>query len=250
MKNLRPLLGVAIVIAGWLALSAFHLLDPIFFSSPLEVASALLRDFVGGHAIADLKVTVYRLFLGFTIGSLIGIAGGLLVGSFSKLSEYVQAPIDFLRSIPVACLFPFFMLVFGLGDLSKVATAAWSTTFVVLINTYYGVRVVSETRLRVTTAMHASLWKKYTWVVIPEALPHIVAGMRIGVSLSLIVVLVTEMFMGTRIGLGKRIYDAALIYDTPSMLAFILLAGVIGFLTNGGFVLAEKKLTHWKNATK
>ena len=85
------------------------------------------------------------------------------------------------------------------------------------------------------------MWKVY----IPSAVPTIVAGLRLAISLGLVVVLVTEMFTGTTAGLGKRIYDTGLVYEIPTMYAVITVAGLLGFILNKAIVILERRIAHW-----
>jgi sulfonate transport system permease protein len=245
--RLRAFVGVIGLLIVWWLVSKTKVVDPIFMPGPDEVVIAGVHQLLSQQSWEDIGFTLYRLVVGFSIGSVLGIVLGLMIGAIQSLYQYLEVPIDFFRSIPVACLFPFFMILFGLGDASKIGTAAWTTTFVVLINTVYGVRFGSDIRLKVAKTMRSSTWKLYAWIILPQAAPHILVGMRTGISLAIIVVLVTEMFMGTRLGIGKRIYDAALIYDTPTMFLFIIISGGLGYVLNKLFLLSEYHLTHWTN---
>jgi NitT/TauT family transport system permease protein len=142
-------------------------------------------------------------------------------------------------------VFPLFLLVFGLGDPAKIAIAAWSGSLIIVVNTMYGVRTSKASRQAAARVFGASRLQVFTKVVVPDALPQIVAGLRISVSLCLIVVVVAEMFMGTRAGIGMAIYNAGLLYETPKMLAGIVVAGLLGYAVNKIFVVAERRIVHW-----
>jgi NitT/TauT family transport system permease protein len=91
----------------------------------------------------------------------------------------------------------------------------------------------------------ATNYQQFTKVILPETLPQVFVGLRTAVSIALILVVVTEMFIGTTLGLGYRIYNDQLMYKTSEMYALILLVGIIGYVLNQCFALAEKKLVHW-----
>ena len=137
------------------------------------------------------------------------------------------------------------MLFFGVGNLSKIALGAWIATLVIIVNTSYGVRHANKSYLKMAKVYNTSKKYIFTSVIFPGALPNIFSGLRIGVSLVLIVVIVTEMFIGSVNGLGHAILNAQFSYEIPLMYALIILTGVVGYLLNRIFLLIEKKTIHW-----
>jgi ABC-type nitrate/sulfonate/bicarbonate transport system permease component len=186
-----------------------------------------------------------RTFSGFAIGSTLGVILGFTIALNQGLREALEPVADFFRSIPVVALFPLFVVLFGFGDWAKVATATWSTAPVVLVSALYGVIQSNATRIQAVKNLGASRAQIFTKVLVWEALPNLVAGARTGFSMSLIVIIVTEMFLGTHYGLGRLIYDAGIIYDTPRMYAGIFLTGMIGYSSNRLLIAWEKKIIHW-----
>lgn len=235
-------LGVLLL---WGLVAYAGLISPLFLPPPQSVARQLWVDIMTGRILPHVAFTVFRVSAGCGIGILLGVSLGLALGYWRKSYECTEVVIDFFRSIPIACLFPLFLVIFGIGDKAKIGTAAWASTFVVLLNTVYGVRGANATRVMVAESLHATKLQIFLKVLLPEALPNIVVGIRTAVSLGLIVVLVTEMFMGTEKGLGRDIYDASLVYRTPQLYSGILVTGVLGYLLNKGFVILEAKVIHW-----
>jgi NitT/TauT family transport system permease protein len=115
-----------------------------------------------------------------------------------------------------------------------------------MVNTIYGVRNASIMRRRVAASFGAGYWIIFWKVTLFDALPTIVAGIRTAISLGLIVVMVTEMWMGTERGLGQKIYEWGLMYRVPEMYAAIILAGGLGYCLNKIFVLFESRFIHWR----
>jgi NitT/TauT family transport system permease protein len=169
------------------------------------------------------------------------------MGASQRVYASLEIIVDFFRSIPVTAMFPIFLVFFGLGEDSKIAIAAWVTILYVLINTLYGVRHTSEARRMVARVFRATPWQIFTKVIFPEALPHIFVGMRLSVSMSLVLVVAAEMMMGTNIGLGKRIFESALTYSVSEMYATIIITGMLGYISNKLFVQAEKRIVHWSS---
>lgn len=238
---LVPLLFIAL---WWIAVAA-GVANALFLPSPFEVFKTLVVLLAKNQLTMDIFVTLARTVVGFSISALIGVVFGLLLGIDQRVYSYFEFAIDFMRSIPATALFPLFILFFGVGDIAKVTVVVFSCSLIILINTAYGVMNSRKTRLLMIQMYGATRYQRFTKVILPEALPQIFVGLRTAVSIALILVVVTEMFIGTTVGLGYRIYNAQLIYRTPEMYAAILLTGMIGYGLNQCFNLAEKRLVHW-----
>jgi ABC-type nitrate/sulfonate/bicarbonate transport system permease component len=238
-------LGPIAVIAIWLLVSHTHLIDEIFLPKPESVASALWTSFANKSILPDIQMTTMRWLVGLLIGVVIGVPLGVAMGASRLIYESLEIVVDFFRSIPTMTLFPLFLVFFGIGDKAKIFIAAWSTVLYVLINTLYGVRHAKESRIKVAKVFRANKWNMYTKVIIPDALPSIFVGVRIALSMSLVIVVASEMIMGTTLGLGRRIFDSALVYAMPDMYGAIIIAGLLGYTSNKLFVIVESRIVHW-----
>lgn len=241
----ETLLSLIFLVTVWALITTFHLINPLFLPSPWRVIITLFQLFTTGKIEADILKTLYRMVLGFGLGAIIGIPVGLAMGKSEKIYHSLEFLVDFFRSIPVTALFPLFLVVFGIGDVAKFSIVAWSSCLIILINTMYGVKNSKKTRTMVAQTMGANNYEIFTKVVFFEAVPHIVAGLRTALSMALIVVVVTEMFMGTELGIGQRIFNASMTYRIPEMYSAIIIAGLLGFLLNKFFVIVETRLVHW-----
>lgn len=239
------IIGPAIVLSLWFALTSSKLISPLPLPPPISVAAKLWEIVSTGGILEDLSATVYRTFAGFMCAGLIGIPLGLLAGYVRKVYYSFEFVIDFFRSMPSPVLVPVAMLFFGLGDASKIAIITFTCSLINLINAMYGVTHCKQTRIMVARTMRATPMQTFVHVVFPDALPRVCVGLRVTLSLALIIAVVTEMFTGTETGLGRRIYDAHDTYRIAEMYACIFLIGVIGYVTNKAFVFTEKRLVHW-----
>lgn len=239
------ILGVIAVLLIWFFITYFHFIDPLFLPSPSDVFHATISMFVNEKLMNDIFITMVRLIAGFSIGAIVGVVIGILMGHWIKMHSFFGILVDFCRSIPVMSLFPIFLVIFGLGEISKILIGAWSSSFLVLLNTIYGVRYSNQTRILMAKTMRANKLQVLLKIVIPGALPDIFAGLRIGVSIALIVIIMTEMLMGTQIGIGKKIIDAHLLYRIPEMYGVIIISGLIGYIVNLIFRTFEKIIIHW-----
>lgn len=243
--NLNILVGPVIILVIWWLITAIGLVDTLFLVSPQVAFAKLWNLLISGEILPDLFATLLRMLLGFAIAVAIGVPLGLLLGSSKKLYSYFEFVIDFFRSLPATALFPLFMLIFGIGDTAKIAVVVFIATWVIIINTAYGVFHTPKGRFRYLQTLKAKKTQIIREATIPEAIPHIIVGLRTALSLSLVVVIAVEMFIGTRVGLGQRIFNSELTFRIPELYATILLAGIIGYLLNKIFLSIETKFIHW-----
>ena len=239
------ILGTLIILLVWFLITAIGLIDRVFLPYPVDVFKSLYTSFISTAILKDIFDTLWRTISGFLIGGTIGIIIGLIMGSFRPIYETMEFPVDFFRSIPATALFPLFIVIWGLGDQVKIFIAAWASSMVLLINTIYGIRSVSGTRLMVAKIKKTSQIKTFYKVVIPEAIPYIIAGARIGLSLALVVEIVAEMFLGSHSGLGRRIFNATSIFEMEEAYASVFVVGILGYLMNKIIILIEMRLVHW-----
>lgn len=244
----RPAATVAVVLCLWWAVTAFGCVNPLFLPTLGQVGQALHTVLSESSIYWDAFATTYRSILGLVLSVVVAIPLGLLMGRVPRLYEYVELPTDFFRSIPSSALFFLFILIFGIGDASKIAVVFYGCSLILLVNAVYGARPTREKRDRVNMlqSFGATEWQIFYLAVFRDALPHIAAGMRVCASLSLVLVIVTEMFLGATSGLGRVIYDAYLAYQIPQMYAVIILLGLLGFAINKLFVLLERRATFWQ----
>jgi ABC-type nitrate/sulfonate/bicarbonate transport system permease component len=238
-------IGPVALVAVWFLIAITKIVDPFFLPSPVAVGKQLGILLSTVTTYEHILKTFYRMMAGYFIAVGIGVPLGIILGYWEKIYDSVEFIIDFFRSFPATAMFPLFMLAFGLGDGSKIALVVFGCALLILVNTTYGVHGGSRTRKMVAETMKASQVYIMTKVVLPEALPQIAAGLRLALSLSLIIVVVLEMFIGTKRGLGFLIYNAHMTYQIADMYAFIVLAGLIGYFINQGFVKLEDKVIHW-----
>ena len=220
-------IGPVVLIAVWAIVARLHLVDSFFLPNPFETISELGRLLITGSIIPDLLATLGRVVISFTIALIIGLPLGLWLGRSEKLYRSFEFIIDFFRSTPATAMFPLFLLVFGVTDKSKIAVAAFSSMLIIVFNTAYGVMHAKKSRLLAAKIMGATKAQIFRWILFWESLPQTFIGLRSSVSLSLIVIVVTEMFIGTPTGIGRRIIDSQITYEIKTMYAVILLAGIV-----------------------
>jgi NitT/TauT family transport system permease protein len=209
----------------------------------LETGEALIRS--SAALAGDAGATLGRLLAGFVMGSVLGVLIGTCFGLSKRLYELFEIVVDFFRSLPIITLYPITMIAFGMGNPSKIALTTLTVFLLTVVNTMYGIRQVPHIRLLAARTLGARGWPLFWKVLIPSAIPTIVVGLRLSVSLGLIVVVMTEMFTGTGRGLGKQIYNAGLVYEIPTMYAAIVVTGILGFALNKIIMSLESRISHW-----
>ncbi len=245
MKLKTFLIGPLLLLLVWQVVCSLKLVDPFFLPSPF-ITLKMLGTILMSHAgLLDVWATLQRVVAAFAIAVCLGVPLGLVLGMSEKVYRSVEFIIDFFRSTPSTALFPLFLIVFGITDTSKIAVAAFASTLIIVFNTAYGVIHGKKSRIVAAKLMGASRFQIFRSIVFWECLPQTFVGVRSAVSLSLVVIVVTEMFIGTNQGLGHRIIDAQIKYDIADMYASILLTGVIGYAFNAVFLAAERRFLRW-----
>ncbi len=242
---LVPAAGAAGFVALWWLAVLLRLADPVLLPSPLETFNDTAKSFTQGPLLHDLWRTVTRTVLSFLVACGIGVPLGLLLGAKESIYRAVEFVVDFFRSTPASALFPLFLILFGVGEGTKIAVAAFGAALVILFNAAYGVMNARRTRLLAARVMGASPLRVVFDVMLWEAMPQILVGMRSGVSLALVIVVVAEMFIGSTDGLGQRVIVAQSLFESGLMYGVIFVAGALGYLLNLTFLLLEKRFIHW-----
>ena len=242
------IIGPIGLLITWGLLTGFGMVSPLILPTPASVANALYSLLVGQRMLwPDIGLTFYRTLFSFLLASVVGIPLGLVMGFVPSFYRMVEFLVDFFRSIPPIALLPLFLLAFGLGESSKIAVPLYGSVVIIIINSAYGVKNAPVLRRTVARVYGFSNWQVFWKIVFFDSLPQVFVGMRTALSLALVLTIVVEMFFGSQNGLGKRIYDYHLLFDTPEMYAVIITTGVIGYLLSKTFILIERIILHWSD---
>jgi ABC-type nitrate/sulfonate/bicarbonate transport system permease component len=242
---LLPLAGFAVIIALWQLGVALRLLEPTLVPSPVATLRRLVWLFTDGNVELDLRESAWRMALGYFPACAVGVTLGLVFGAFKRIGQFAAFVLEFIRSTPVTTLYPLFIVFCGLGNFAKASMVFVATCPPVILAAAYGVHNAVVTRGDMARLFGANPWQTFWLVRFFDAMPHIVVGLRTGLSYALIVAIVTELFMGTQRGAGQRIFEAYQSSQMPELFALIFLVGTIGWLLNVGFVAIERRVFHW-----
>jgi ABC-type nitrate/sulfonate/bicarbonate transport system permease component len=215
----------------------------VWFSGPLTHA------FLTPDAIANLLPSLARLLGGWVAGSVIAILIGVALGRSGRLLDYANPLLHFCRSIPPAALLPVFMVPFRLGTQMQLAVIIFGVIWPVLLNTIEGVRSIDTVQIDTANAFRISGPRRLTRVILPAAAPMIFAGMRLSLTLSLILMVLSEL-VGSTNGLGYQMQDAMRNLDYSMVWGVILILGVAGYALNVAFLAGERRMLDWHRAAR
>src|SRR5262249_47411258 len=240
------LIVVAVVLAVWQATVGLGLVDAFWISSPVLVAKELWSEMASGALFGDVAITVFGALVAFVVASwALGMGAGWLPGR-SPFWDAVLAPLVLaLNSLPRVALAPLIILWFGIGITAKVVTAFTLVFFILLVNTLGGAKNVDNDILTIARLMGASerdiLWK----VTLPSALPWIFAGLNLGLTYSLLGVIVAEILASNQ-GLGYVIQSSPATFNTAGVFAGLITLAVVAWLFSAVMRYVEGRLLRWK----
>jgi ABC-type nitrate/sulfonate/bicarbonate transport system permease component len=225
-----------------------------YFLPPSVVFPAMYRqwfDGPAGHlwltadATANLLPSVERMLAGLAIASVVGIALGVALGRSALASDLVEPAVHFARAVPPPMLVPVFLYVLGIGTPMEVAAIIFGVIWPVLLNAMDGARHVHPGHLETARAFRLSPVQRLTRVILPGAAPKIFAGLRLGVALALVMMIVSE-FVGSLNGIGGEMIDAQGSGEISVMWAVIVVIGLLGVVLNLLLVAAERRMLTWQ----
>ena len=239
-----PVIGVVGLLAVWTVAVHGGFVDPVLLPPPKAAFDALWKG-MGGVMGYDFIRIVERTLWATAIAAVIAIPLGIVLGSSERVYRSLEFVIDFFRSTPASAMFPLFLVLFGVGDKTKISVAAFGAMLVILFNVAYGVMNARKTRLLAAKVMGASRLRVLFDVMLLESLPQTFVGLRNGVSLALVIIVVAEMFIGSQDGIGHSVFEAQQLFEMPRMYAAIFAAGALGYGLNLLFLLIERRFVHW-----
>jgi ABC-type nitrate/sulfonate/bicarbonate transport system permease component len=233
------------VLVVWQMASGLGLIDQRYVPSPVAIAKAGWALATTGELGKHIWDSLRRLALGFVVGAIPGVLIGMIMG----LNRWVRATLDplvaALYPIPKIAILPLLMLVFGLGDASKVAVVAMSVLFLTIINTTVGVVQLERIYFDVARNYGTPWHKLFARVILPGALPTIFAGLRISLGVSL-VVLVSAEFVASNSGIGYLIWTSWQTLVVENMFVGIIVVTILGVLTTFLLHECERLLIPWR----
>ena len=219
-------------------------INPILFTYPTAIASAAVKMIQSGELWKYLSQSLIVLFAGLGLAAIFGIALGLVMARFWLLDLALDTYITALYSIPSVALVPVLVLWFGFETTAKIAVVFLFTFFPIVINTYQGVKNVDDRLLEVGRAFRCSERDLWTHIVLPGAVPFIVAGLRLAIGRGLIGMVLADLYTAIT-GVGYLIARYASTYRTDAMFVPIVALGMLGITLTGLLRLVERRVAPW-----
>ncbi|MDM0021688.1 ABC transporter permease [Variovorax saccharolyticus] len=237
---------LAALVALWWTASNAGWVSRVFLPTP-EATAASLAEGLRGDLLGYTLATVRRMFEGWLLASVFGVVLGAAIGVSPSVRAWVQPTLEFIRPLPASALLPLAISIFGLNPGMVLFVVAFGAMWPVLLATVHGFAAVEPRLAEVARCLQlpraAFVWK----IGLPNALPDILAGMRLSMTISLIVAVVGEM-IASQSGLGQAILLAARAFRASDLFAGIALLGLIGFASNALLAFAEKRLLRWQSS--
>lgn len=230
----------------WYVIARARLVSPVFLPGPERAWDALVYGLTEGDLGAKTAATIERMIYGWLLASLLGIVLGAAIGVSQAARTYVEPTLEFLRPLPASAMMPVAIALLGLSDAMVLAVIAFGALWPMLLATVHGFAAVEPRLYQVSRALGLSrrevIWK----IALPSAMPDILAGMRVGLTIALILAVVGEM-LASRPGLGQAILLAARAFQSADLYAGVILLGAIGYVSGTLLSAVEGRLLRWRS---
>jgi NitT/TauT family transport system permease protein len=240
---------------GWIAVAAFLVaweaivyaldLNPIYLPRPTRILVALWEMFATGGLLTDLLVTLGRIFGGFGLALVAGVLLGVWMATSDRVNAIADNFIAALYPLPKVTLIPLFIIWLGTGGPFMLTISALGAIFPIVINTVLGIRQCDPGLVLAARDLGATPRQIVRMVLIPSAVPSIFAGVRLGLGVSIILVVAAEMVVG-KVGLGARLYLAGQILETEQVFAVLIVLALLGVIITKAQDAIDARLGHWR----
>ncbi|KHE71350.1 taurine ABC transporter permease, partial [Halobacillus sp. BBL2006] len=245
LKQMLTISSPIFILILWEFLSRTGLVDARFFPPPTEIVGTFLFMGTSGELFNHIGISLFRIFAGFLLGVIPAIILGLLMGLYSPLRHFFSPLIMALMPIPTLALLPIILILFGVGEVSKIVTIAGSVFFPVIINTVAGVVNIDRIYLDVAKNYGASSKDYFFKIALPGSLPVMIEGIQMGQAIALLTIVAAEM-MGANSGIGYLIWTSYKAFLLQEMYVGLVLISFFGYLFSLILRGFQTKLLPWK----
>lgn len=223
--------------------------SPKFFPAPWTIWDAFVRTWIGPAFVSDVLPSLGRLALGIVLSIVLGIVAGAVIGRVQWLRDLVTPVLEFFRAIPPPAMIPIVAVLLGATDTMKVFVIVIGSIWPVLLNTVDGVKATDSVMQETARSFSLTGRERIRFLILPAASPRIVAGVRQTLSIALILMVISEMFLSAS-GLGYQIVFFQRNYLIAEMWSGIVLLGLIGILLAVVFGFVERRVLRWYHGIK
>jgi sulfonate transport system permease protein len=230
-----------LLIVMWQIIADSELIPKMFLPNPAATWASLVNGFQSGRLGPMMYATSERMVFGAGLSALAGVALGALIGISTTLRAYLQPLLEAVRPLPASAIIPVAIAIFGLSETTIYVVIAFGAMWPMLLSTIHGFSSVEPTLYEFARGIGMSRGALVFKIVLPSSLPEIIAGLKVSITIALILAVVCEMLTGQR-GLGSWILVAGRSYRSADVFAGVLLLGMLGYLSALLVSAAERKL--------
>jgi NitT/TauT family transport system permease protein len=239
------LVTATLVFGSWEAAEHLGLVDPLFFSSPSLIIRRLIDMIADGSIWPHVAASATVIGLGFVVAALVGIPIGLAMGQSVVVRGTIEPYVAGIYASPTVAFLPLMIIWLGIGIPSKVALVFLGCVIIIIVNTEAGVGQVDRRLVETARSFMANDRQILRMIVLPSALPFILAGMRLAMGRALLMVVVAEIY-ASNAGLGYLIFQAGGYYDTAQVFVGVAILAAAGVILNASLRALERKLAPWR----
>ncbi|MEY2952619.1 MAG: hypothetical protein RLZZ401_706 [Pseudomonadota bacterium] len=236
---------LVLMVALWWLASHQQWVSKVFLPTPEAAAASLVEGLSDGDLLHFTGSTVFRMALGWLLASVLGVGLGALIGSSATARAWIGPTLEFVRPLPASAVMPLAISIFGLSSNMVLAVVGFGAMWPVLLATVHGLAQVHVRLREVSAGLQLSPLDFVAKIGLPNALPDILAGMRLSLTVALIVTVVGEM-LASQAGLGQAILLAARSFRASELFAGVALLGAIGFASNSLLAVLERRFLVWQ----
>jgi ABC-type nitrate/sulfonate/bicarbonate transport system permease component len=245
VERLMSVASPLVLLLIWELAAQFHFIDVRFFPAPSKIFGTLFTMAENGLLWKHFWASMQRLFWGFLFGGIPALALGMAMGLNKTLRAIFDPIVASTYPIPKSAILPLILLIFGLGEGSKIVMVAIGIFYPILINSMAGVLEINKIYFDVSRNFGADRWQVFRTVALPGALPLIMTGVKLGVGMGLILIAIAEM-VGAKSGLGYMIWNAWEILSVETMYVGLIVIAVLGLVLSMIVTEVERYLVPWK----
>ncbi|NKY33272.1 ABC transporter permease [Nocardia speluncae] len=236
-----------LLVLGWWAISVT---SSSFYLTPLDVVLVEFKNnWFSSRFVTDVLPSLWRLFAGFGLSCLIGVAVGVIAGSVWWIDKLLEPVAAFFRAVPAPTILPFAVVLFGIGDGMKIFLIVFVCVWPIMLNTTQGFASVDRTMIETARVFRISRRRTVLRVMLPSALPRIFAGMRTALGLAVITMVISEL-IGSTNGIGFFVLQSQRSFALADMWSGIILLGIVGYVLNALFEFIERRVIGWQVESK
>ncbi|HEX3303874.1 MAG TPA: ABC transporter permease [Thermomicrobiales bacterium] len=246
---LLSLLGPLVVLGIWEFLSRTRIINPLFWPAPTSLIDTLQQEVSSGALFTNVRISMVRVLIGFLIAAVPGVIIGLAMGLYWPVRVFLMPVATAIYAIPKLAVLPLMLIVFGVGESSKIAIIVVSIFFLIVLNTMSGVMGIDPTYRDVAQNLGASRWQLFTTVAWPGALPAIFTGFRLAMGFALLVIVGTEFLDGNKRepnGIGWYIIRSWNLLKVDDLFVGLLVVALIAWILNVLLEAIERRLLPWR----